>query len=113
MTVGTEGSRQFQSLGHVIPFVGSVTLTAAAGAETQASVTVPGATPGDIVLWGLDEDTEAGAVSANVNTAGAVEFVLVNATGSTITIASAPIYGIVIKTDGSLWQSLGGRALGA
>jgi hypothetical protein len=113
MTVGTKGPRQFQALGHIIPFVGSVTLTATAGSETQAAVTVAGAEPGDIVLWGLDEDTEAGVVSANVNASNTVEFTLTNATASTITIASAPVYGIVIKTDGALWQSLGGRALGA
>lgn len=98
MAVGTNDRRQFQDLfASAIPFVATVTLTATAGAETQAAVTVPGAAPGDIVLWGLVEDMEAGVIAANVNAANTVEFTLTNATGSTITIAGATVKGVVLK----------------
>lgn len=106
MSVGTQGKRQFQALFDVIPFVGAVTLTAVAGAETSASVTVAGAVPGDIVLFGLVEDTESGVLTANVNTAGAVEFTLVNATASTITIASAVVKGVVLKPTDNVFAPL-------
>ena len=113
MSTGTKGPRQFQALGPIIPFVDTtVLLTAIAAAETTAAITVPGAEPGDLVIWGMDEDAEGGVISANVNATDTVEITLVNATASTITIAAATVYGIVIKTDGSLWQALGGRALG-
>ena len=95
------GPRLFQDLFDVIAFTGAVTLTAAAGAETQASVTVVGAVPGDIVIWGLVEDIEGATVSANVNTADAVEFTLANATASTITIASAAVNGVVLRPKGN------------
>lgn len=106
--VGTKGKRQFQALGEVIPFVGTVTLTAAAGAETQSSVTVGGAENGDIVLWGVEEDLEGGVLSANVNVAGAVEFTFANATASTITIAAGTVVnGLVIKPNGNPFKELG------
>lgn len=109
MAAGQQNAMQFTGLfENVIPFVGSVTLTAAAGAETQASVTVAGAEQGDIVLWGLNEDIEGATVSANVNVDGAVEFTLANATASTITIASAEVRGVVLKTNGQIWRALGG-----
>lgn len=98
MAAGRKGKHQFQDIfTEVIPFSGTVTLTAAAGAETAASVTVPGAEVGDAVIFGLVEDTESGSLTGQVNTAGAVEFVLANATASTITIASATVKGVVLK----------------
>jgi hypothetical protein len=91
--------RQFQDVfSEVIPFAGTVTLTAAAGAETSATVTVPGAEQGDAVLFGIVEDAESGSLTATVNAADTVEFILANATGSTITIASGTVvYGVVLK----------------
>lgn len=108
MSTGIKAARQFQGLfEEVIPFVGTVTLTATAGAETSDTVTVTGARPGDIVLVGLEEDTEDGVMTANVNANDTVEITLVNATGSTITIASAQIRGVVLKTNGQIWTALG------
>lgn len=98
MAVGTKQARQFQDLfNEVVPFTGTVTLTAVAGAETSDTVAVTGASPGDIVLWGLNEDMEGAVIAANVNAANVVEFTLVNATASTITIAAAAVNGIVLK----------------
>jgi len=101
MAVGRSDARSFRSLfKYAIPFSGTVTLTATAGAETSASVTVAGAAVGDAVLFGLVEDTEDGVLTANVNTAGAVEFTLVNATASTITIAAGTVVkGVVLGWD--------------
>jgi hypothetical protein len=100
MAVGRKDPRSFRGVfKYAIPFSGTVTLTAAAGAETSASVTVAGAANGDAVIFGLLEDTEDGVLTANVNTAGAVEFTLVNATASTITIASATVKGVVLGWD--------------
>lgn len=101
MAAGRKGPRQFQELFDVIPFTGTVTLTAAAGVETADTVAVEGAESGDIVLIGLEEDTESGVLSANVNTADVVEIVFANATASTITIASATVNGVVLKPKGN------------
>lgn len=89
--------RQFQDLFDAITFSGTVTLTALAGAETSATVTVPGAAVGDIVLFGVTEDFESANVTASVSAANTVEVILGNATASTITITSAPIKGVVLK----------------
>ena len=103
MAVGRKGKKQFQDLfDEVIPFTATVTLTATAGSETQAAVTVAGAAVGDAVVWGLEEDMEAGVIAANVNAANTVEFTLVNATASTITIASATVNGAVLKWNPAL-----------
>jgi len=100
MAVGSNQPRQFRSIFKSgIPFSGTVTLTAAAAAETSDTVTVAGAVQGDCVLFGLLEDTEDGVLTANVNVDGLVEFTLVNATGSTITIAGATVKGVVLKWD--------------
>ena len=102
MAVGNQGPRLFQDLFDCIPFKGTVTLTAAAAAETSSSVTVTGARQGDIVIFGLTEDTEDGVLTANVNTNDAVEFTLVNATGATITIASGTaVQGVVLQSKGN------------
>ena len=100
MAAGSNQPRQFRSIfSSGIPFSGSVTLTAVAGAETSDTVSVPGAVTGDCVLFGLAEDTEDGVLTANVNAADLVEFTLVNATASTITIAAATVKGVVLKWD--------------
>ena len=101
MAVGANRPRQFRGIWKsAIPFTGTVTLTAAAGAETAASVTVTGAEVGDLVLFSLTEDTESGTLTAQVNTAGAVEFVFANATASTITIPSGSVVtGVVLQWD--------------
>ena len=76
-----------------------MTLTAVAAAETSDTVAVVGAEQGDAVVFGLVEDTEDGVLTANVNVNGLVEFTLVNATASTITIAGATVKGVVLKFD--------------
>lgn len=92
---------QFQGLVDVIPFEGTLSgaLTAAAGAEAAATVSVPGVVQGDMVLaFAIDEDTESGSLTAQVNAADLVEFVFANATGSTITIgAGTTARGIVAR----------------
>lgn len=99
MAAGRNGKKQFQDIfDSVIPFSGTVTLTAAAGAETSATVSVPGAAVGDAVIFSLVEDTESGTLTAQVNAADLVEFILANATASTITIASGSVVkGVVLK----------------
>ena len=100
MAAGSNQPRQFRDIfKSVIPFSGSVTLTAVAAAETSDTVSVPGAVVGDAVIFGLAEDTEDGVLTGNVNVADVVEFTLVNATASTITIAAATIKGVVLKFD--------------
>ena len=101
MASGTNNPRQFRDLFQsVIPFSGTVTLTAAAGAETSATVSVPGAAVGDAVIASLVEDTESGSLTAQVNAADLVEFILANATGSTITVgAGSVVKGVVLKFD--------------
>ena len=90
---------QFQSLFDVLPFAGVLggALTAAAGAETSATITVTGAIPGDIVIAGMIEDSESGSLTYNVNNADLVEFTLANATGGTITIAAPQVRGVVLR----------------
>jgi len=104
MAVGRNDPRQFRSIfKSAIPFTGTVTLTAAAAAETSDTVAVAGAEQGDVVLFGIVEDTESAVVTADVNVDGLVEFTLVNATGSTITIAAGTVVkGVVLKFDDEL-----------
>ena len=83
----------------------SITLTAVAGAETAVDIAVPGAALGDFVQVGLIEDVEAGALTAQVTAANVVTVSLVNATGSTITIATADLKGMVQKL-GPLFNEL-------
>lgn len=100
MAVTVTGTRreQFQALFDVILFKDSaITLTAAAAAETAVDIAVPGAALGDFVQVGLVEDVEAGALTAQVTAAGVVTVSLVNATGSTITIAAATLKGMILK----------------
>ncbi len=100
MAAGSNQPRQFRDIfKSTIPFTGVVTLTAAAGAETSATVAVAGAVQGDAVVFALVEDTEDGVLTANVNVNGLVEFTLVNATASTITIAGATVKGVVLQFD--------------
>lgn len=101
MAAGSNQPRQFRDIfKSVIPFSGTVTLTAAAGAETSATVSVPGAAVGDAVIASLVEDTESGSLTAQVNAADLVEFILANATASTITIPSGSVVkGVVLKWD--------------
>jgi len=101
MAAGSNQPRQFRDIfKSAIPFTGTVTLTAAGGAETSDTVAVAGAVQGDCVLFGLVEDTEDGVLTANVNVDGLVEFTLVNATASTITIAAGTVVkGVVLKWD--------------
>jgi len=104
MAAGSNLSRSFRSIfPRAIPFTGTVALTAAAAAETSDTVSVPGAAQGDCVLFGLVEDTEDAVVTAHVNAADLVEFTLVNATGSTITIAAGTVVnGVVLKWDSEI-----------
>jgi hypothetical protein len=103
MPAGTPESRQFRDLFPVvIPFRQAVTLTAAAGAETSAAITVAGAALGDIVLFGIVGDLADATVSANVNAANTVEITLANATASTVTLASVQAYGVVLKPGASI-----------
>ena len=90
---------QFQALFDVIPFSGVLggALTAAAGAETSATIAVAGEIQGDIVIAGMIEDSESGSLTYNVNAADLVEFTLANATGSTITIAAPQVRGVVLR----------------
>ena len=89
---------QFHSVFDVLPFTGTVTLTAVAGAETSDTISVPGVAPGDIVLGAIVEDTESGVLGWDVNAADLVEVTLVNATASTITIPAATVaQGVVLR----------------
>ena len=100
MAAGSNQARNFRGIfASAIPFSGDVTLTAVAAAETSDTISVPGAEVGDAVIFGLNEDTEDGVLTGNVNAADLVEFTLVNATASTITIAAAEIKGVVLKFD--------------
>ena len=84
----------------VIVFEGTLSgaLTAAAAAETSATVAVAGVVQGDVVLcFAIDEDTESGSLTAHVNASDLVEFTLVNATGSTITIGAVTARGVVVR----------------
>ena len=91
---------QFQGIFEVLPFVGALSgaLTATAGSEAAATVTVTGAVPGDIVIAAIVEDTESGTLTAQVNNNDLVEFVFSNATASTITIGTGTVArGVVLR----------------
>ena len=107
VTVGKTNRYQFQGLFQdAIPFQESdITLTAAAGAETSEDLTVPGARPGDMVLWGLVEDHEGATVTADVTANDTITVTLANATGSTITIAAAVFNGLVLRVPDS-WPNV-------
>lgn len=100
-TVGPNHARQFQSLFTVIPFSATVTLTAAAAAETSQVLTgVIGAKQGDIVILGIVEDAEAGSLTATCHADDSIELILNNATGSTITIAVGTVVkGVVLQLN--------------
>lgn len=99
----TAEARQFRDLfSQVIPFTGTGTLTATAGSETTVSISVPGAALGDIVIVGVAGDLADATISANVNVVNTVEVTLANATGSTVTLASVTINGVVLKPSATI-----------
>lgn len=102
VTVGNKGAWQFQGLFDAIPFQdNAATLTAAAGAETEVAITVPGAALGDIVIAGVNADTAGASLTADVTAADTVTVTLANATASTVTIASKTIKGVVLQPKGN------------
>ncbi len=92
---------KFQGLfSEVIPFQGTLSgaLTVTAGSEAAATISVPGVVQGDIVLcFAIDEDTESGSLTCQVNASDLVEFIMTNATASTITIAAVQARGVIVR----------------
>lgn len=90
---------QFQALFDVIPFSGvlSGAMSPTAGSETAATISVPGARQGDLVIGAVVEDTESGSLTAQVNANDLVEFVFANATSGTITLGTPQVRGVVLR----------------
>lgn len=80
-------------------FVGTGSETIANGASASWTVTVPGATPGDIVTVSHTSDLQGVALSGDVTASNSVRVTASNVTGASKTIAAGRVYCRVSKND--------------